>query len=188
MRVTVVSAADPVATFEEAVDRLRLGGDESERADIEKMITAATALFDVGSYYGRAIGRQTLELRCDRFTDCDGDPLVLPNPPIIDIVGISYLDGAGVEQDLDNGAYELIGAELWPVYGGSWPSLLSRREAVRITYEAGFDEVPENIKSAILLAVGDMYRFRETMAVASASALPSAGSIDNLLAAARVYG
>lgn len=187
MRVIVVSAPDPVVTYQEAVDRLRLDGGEAERADVEAMILAATGLFDVNTYLGRALGLQTIELRCDGFTDCDGDPLTLPFPPIVDIVGITYLDSAGVEQPLDAGGYELIGGQLWPPHAGSFPTPLARREAVRITYEAGYAEVPENIKSAILLAVGDMHRFRETIAVASASALPSATGIDNLLASVRVY-
>ena len=188
MRVVVITAPDPVVSYAEAVARLKLAGGGAEQADIEAMIAAATRLFDAPrGFLGRAIGEQTLELRCDNLVDDYGDPLKLPFPPIAAIISVKYLDDGGVEQTLPGGDYELIGEELWPTPDASWPTPMARREAVRIRYSAGYDDVPENVAGAILLAVGDMYRFRETIGVQKYEELPSAGSIANLLAGEMDY-
>ncbi|KKC27306.1 head-tail connector protein [Sphingomonas sp. SRS2] len=186
MRVIVVTPPDPVVTFAEAKARLRLGN--SEQADVESMIAAATEMFDAGTgWLGRAIGEQVLELRCDRFTDGDGDPVKLPYPPVAAIVSVKYLDSAGVETTLPSSDYDLIGEELWPAHDAVFPTMLGRREALRIRYSAGYDDVPAAIKNAILLAVGDIYRFRETLSMTTVDELPSAASIGNLLANIRIY-
>jgi len=185
MRVTVVEAPEPVVSFAEAAARLRL--DSSEQADVEAMIATATDMFDVeNGWLGRAIGEQTLELRCDSFTGPSG-ALKLPFPPIAALVSVKYLDRDGVEQMVPTGDCDLMGEELHPAHGKAWPATLARREAVRIQYSAGYDVVPPAIKGAILLAVGDMYRFRESLALTTVDALRSAGSIANLLATIRKF-
>lgn len=188
MRVVVIQASEPVVTFAEAATRLRLG--TAEQTDVEAMIAAACAMFDGPTgWLGRALGEQTLELRCDAFHDCEGNPVRLPYPPIAALVSVKYLDSDGVEQTAANGDFELLGDELVPAFGKSLPATLARREAVRIRYSAGYDAdmLPANVKAAILLAVGDMHRFRETLAMTSVDELPSAASVNNLVGSLRVY-
>ncbi len=189
MRVIVVTPPAPVVTFADAAARLKLGSGIAQQADVESMIAGATAMFDgpAGGWLGRAIGSQTLEMRCDGFTDCHGNPLRLPFPPITSISSVKYLDQAGVEQTVSSASYELVDRDLLPSLSGSFPSALARSEAVRVRYVAGYSAVPANIKNGILLAVGDMYRFRETLAVTTVEQLPSAASIESLLGTLRVY-
>lgn len=188
MRVTVVIPPAPVVTYADAVARLRIASDASEQADVEAMIAAATAMFDAETgWLGRAIGEQTLEARFDSFAPFHSRPLVLPYPPIAAVVSVKYIDPTGVEQTCAPEQYYQAGEELWPAPGASWPSARVQREAVRIQYSAGYDVVPASIKAAILLAVGDMYRFRETIALTTVESLPSAASIENLLGPLRKY-
>ncbi|QEH81185.1 phage gp6-like head-tail connector protein [Sphingomonas sp. C8-2] len=189
MRVIVVTPPDPVVSYAEAVARLRLRTNADEQEDVEAMIAAATAMFNgPGGWLGRAIGAQTLELRCDRFTDPSGGALRLPYRPIIALLNVKYLDRDGIEQSIPLNDCELIGDELVPAYGKAWPVTLPRREAVRVQYSAGDDVVDARIKAAILLAVGDMYRFRETISLSTVDKLPSAASITELLGTSLVFG
>lgn len=189
MRVVVVAPPVPVVSFAEAAARLKLGSIITQQADVESMIAGATAMFDGpgGGWLGRAIGSQTLELRCDGFIDCHGNALRLPFPPITSITSVKYLDQAGVERTLSSESYELVDRDLLPSLSGSFPSTIARPEAVRVRYVAGYSTVPANIRNGILLAVGDMYRFRETLALTTVEQLPSAASIESLLGTLRVY-
>lgn len=186
MRVVVVTPPTPVVSYAEAVARLKLAGGSGEQPDVESMIAAATDMLDVGTgWLGRAIGEQRLELRCEGFGRCGA--LKLPFPPVAAVVSVKYLDTAGAEQTISSSDYELMGEELVSAHNVRWPVPLDRREAVRVRYDAGYDVVPASIKNAILLAVGDMYRFRETIAARDVSQLPSAASIENLLGPIRIF-
>lgn len=69
MRVVVVSPPEPVISFEEAAEHLKLGGNQAERALVEGMIAAATATIDgPDGWLGRSLGAQTLEARFDYAT------------------------------------------------------------------------------------------------------------------------
>jgi uncharacterized phiE125 gp8 family phage protein len=187
LRVIVVTPPDPIVSYADAAARLRIASD-GEQADVEAMIAAATAMLDgPDGWLGRAIGEQTLELRCDRFPGCDY-PLRLPLPPIAAMVSVKYLDADGVEQTIAGSDYELIGDELWPTASASWPTTAARPEAVRIRYSAGYDDVPPNITAAILLMTGDLYANRETAVTGTiASAVPMSTTVEALLAPLRIY-
>lgn len=207
MRVIVITPPDPIVTWEEADAHLRLLGDETERVFVEGLIAAATAHLDGPSgWLGRALGPQTLEARFDSFwpdsrlwsghVGCR--PLRLPYPPLIDIVSVKYMDATGTEQTVNSSAYEVRGQDVGAIYGTSWPAARWQPEAVRIRYRAGYAEdpeadplvpnVPPQIKAAILLMVGDMFRWRETAQGIVAASTPTAQTLDNLLGTMRVFG
>jgi uncharacterized phiE125 gp8 family phage protein len=185
MRVTVVAPPAPVVTWEEADQHLKLAGDTEEQAYVESLIAAATGHIDVpAGWLGRSIGLQTLEARLDAFCE-----IALPFPPVIDIVSVKYLDTDNVEQTLAPDQYELMGNRLVTAWNVSWPSWLRRAEAVRIRYRAGYQTVPDPIRAAILLMVGDMFEFRETAQTGSAqaTAVPMSTTVANLLGPFRVW-
>ncbi|MES2175103.1 MAG: hypothetical protein V4523_14310 [Pseudomonadota bacterium] len=199
MRTVVITAPAPVVTWEEADTQLRLDGDEDQRELVERLIAAATAHIDgPAGWLGRAIGLQTLEMRMCGF---GGGLIRLRYPPIVDIETVHYLDGMGQPQLVDADTYEVFGAELGNGWGKSWPTPGAYRgnaETVRIRYRAGYaidpdadpvvPNVPEPIKAAILLMVGDMWHSRATIATgATMSAVPMSASVDNLLSPYRVY-
>jgi uncharacterized phiE125 gp8 family phage protein len=126
--------ADPV-TLADAKAHLYVSHADDD--DIIKAYVAA-AREDAEHRLGRALVRQTWELVLDGF-----EPVViLPNPPLIGVVSIKYLDTAGVEQTLDAADYYVDSAadpgEVVPASGLSWPSTLAQRNSVRIRYLAGY--------------------------------------------------
>lgn len=186
MRVTVITPPDPaeVVSLEEAKLHLHVTHDD-EDALILLYIAAALAHIDgPGGWLGRTIGLQTLEARMDGFCSI----IRLPYPELIDVESVTYLDAAGTEQMLDTADFEIFGNCIAPAYGKSWPSARSSREAVRIQYEAGYETVPEAIRAAILLMVGDLHKNRAAVVTGTiAAAIPMSTTVENLLAPYRVY-
>jgi uncharacterized phiE125 gp8 family phage protein len=199
MRIIVITPPAPVVTWEEADQHLRLDGDDEQREMVERLVKAATQHIDgPDGWLGRALGLQTLEARMCGFCDL----IRLPYQPIVDIVSVHYLDGTGQPVLVDPDTYELFGRNLGCAWGKSWPTPGAYRghaETVRIRYRAGYavdpgadpvePNVPEPIKQAILLMVGDMYRFTETasdMNIAPTS-IPMSTTVESLLSPFRVY-
>lgn len=188
MRTVVITPPEPVVTWEDADQHLKLSGDTSQQVEVEAMIAAATANLDgPDGWLGRAIGLQTIEARFDRFDPCG---IALPYPPIVSIESVKYLDATNVEQTLDSAQYELFGTRLAPAFQCSWPTPLRHEETVRVRYTAGYETVPFPIRAAILLMVGDLYRFRETALDGRATGIvsvPMSTTVERLLGPYRVF-
>lgn len=185
MRVVVVEPAEPVVTWEDARHHLRLGGDTSQQAEVEAMVEAATQhIAGPDGWLGRSIGVQKLEARGSFF---DGACWMLPCRPVIAVESIKYLDTAGAEQTLAPDFYELRGDQIVRAYGKSWPASRHDDENVRVTYTAGYDELPMPIRAAILLIVGDLYRYRDTAAMVQMSKVPMSVTVETLLSPFRIY-
>lgn len=186
MRSIVVTPPAPVVTWADADQHLKLSGDTGQQAEVEAMIAAATATLDgPDGWLGRSLGRQTIEVRFDAWEVCHR--LVLPFRPVIEVSSLTYLDANRAEQTVDAGDFELADPEILffssslPWEGGLWG-----REAVRVTYDAGYDKIPAPIRAAILLMVGDLYRFRETAMMVTGMAVPMSTTVERLLATYRV--
>ena len=161
MRVVVITPPDPVVTWDDADAHIGLSGDTSQEPHVESLIDAATAHIDgPDGWLGRALGLQTLEAQLGAFDDL----IRLPYPPHVAITSVKYIDPNGVEQTAVSSSYELFAGELMPAYGTVWPATRWGRGSVRVRYTAGYEnEIPAPIRSAILLMVGDLFRFRETV-------------------------
>jgi hypothetical protein len=189
MRVIVVAPPAPVVAWEAAAQHLKLSDDASDRAYVEGLVAAVTANLDgPNGWLGRALGVQTLEARFDLIS-C-GRSIKLPFPPIIELVGVKYLNALDVEQTADLGDFELLGREL--VAAGSlfpWEGGSLRREAARVQYRAGYTTLPAPIATAILLMVGDLYANRATSVVGmTAAEVPMSVTVEDLLTPFRVFG
>lgn len=190
MRVVVVEPPMPVVTWDEADMHLRLDGDEEQRPLVERLIAVATAAIDgPAGWLGRAIGLQILEAYLPGFGDSG---IKLPYPPISSISSISYVGAAGSLVSLPFDAFEQRGERVHPAWPSAWPAAAWRgaaAEVVRIRYQAGYEAVPEPIRQAILLMVGDMYRFRTTASDMSVTptAIPMSVTVNGLLQPYRVY-
>lgn len=117
----------------------------------------------------------------------------LPLPPLIEVEGVFWTDGAGAEQTLDPASYLVDTAgsagRIALLTPGAWPTARAVANAVRIRFRAGYidasdspvaDAVPGAIRAAILLIVGDLYANRENVVVgATVATLP--GPVENLL-------
>lgn len=153
---------------------------------LARFITAARQ--QVEAVTGTRLVPQTLRCSASEWTDLEA----LPIGPVRSITSISYDDTSGVSQALAAANWQLIGADLQtgirPVYGAAWPAMLRRRDSIRVTLEVGYDEVPEPVKTAILIMVADLFAQRESFVVGTASArVPSTMQVDSLLTNYRIW-
>lgn len=187
MRVVVVTPPDPVISFEEAAQHLKLGGNQAEKVLVEGMIAAAVATIDgPDGWLGRSLGVQTLEARFNSF---HGSEIRLPYGPVISLVGVEYLDSDDEPVQADIDEFELLGATLVPAGSSwAWQGCSTRREAIRVEYLAGYEEaIPPAARAALLLMIGDLYRNRDTTAVVQMSKVPMSTSVEGLLEPLRIY-
>lgn len=164
--VRVTPPAETPVSWEEADAHLRLDGDVAQQPFVEALIQAATDHLDgYAGILGRALVTQDWRLDLGFF----GYPIRLPLAPVQNVgLEIKYWDTANADATVPPADYALHSDALGPyvelVSGASWPSAYARRDAVRVTFTAGYGDatkVPAPIKQAILLMVGDMYQNRE---------------------------
>ena len=139
-------------------------------SDDDALITAliVTARQQAEHRTGRALVSQQWRLGLEFFPD---NSLELPKPKLLSVESITYLDGDGVRQTISAADYEVITDELVgrvvPAYGKTWPSSIrSRPGCVQVSYTCGYGaaaDVPQSIKSWMLLAIGAWYENREAL-------------------------
>ena len=155
---------DPV-TLAEAKAHLRVDFAEDD-ALISAIIKAATGHLD--GWTG-TLGRALVSQQWSQGFGCFAERLRLPLGPVISVDSVTYTDTAGALQTVPADQYAVAypsglpevvmrAAFTWPGVSGDVVS------PVVVTYTAGYDEVPHPIKQAILLHVGTLYEYRETMA------------------------
>lgn len=167
-----------------------------DHTDEDTMITAylAAATAHAEKFMGRALITQTLELVLDSFYDAQ---IMIPMPPLQSVVSVRYDDAAGDEQTLvENTDYVVDTASQpgWVVaVDETWPTTIDTVNSVRIRFIAGYatadsppvENVPFDIKAAILLMTGSLYEHRETM-IAGVSVAMMPWSAEQLLRQHRV--
>ena len=161
-------------TLAEAKAQCRVQSDD-EDALLEGYIKAATR--HIENSLGISIAEQTWRLTLDTFSDA----IELPRGRVTEVTGVEYVDTDGLTQTLSTDIYttDLAGHPQWLVLspGASWPDLDDAVNAVNVTYTAGMETVPDDLKHAILLLIGHWYAQRETVNVGNiASELPFATS------------
>lgn len=162
-------ASEPVSA-EDAARQLRVDEESSaEYGAIEAKIKAARE--DAEAYTGRAFVTQTWEAVLDAFPT-DG-VIPLAKGDLQSVTSVKYLDAAGVEQTLSSALYQVdstirdgeTGGRVVLAPNASWPATSDKVNAVRVRFVAGYGDpaaVPEKVKQAILLMVGDLYAHRES--------------------------
>lgn len=166
---------------------------------ITGLIMAAVAHLDgTDGWLGRALVTQSWEMVLDAFPR--DYRIRLPLAPVQSVDAVLYRAPDGSELTmadsrwyLANGGEGISWLSLEPQAG--WPSTQTRDGAVRVQFTAGYPattdsppdlagNVPEPIKAAILLMVGDMYENREERIVgATVAELPT---VQRLLAPYRL--
>lgn len=153
----ITASSGDIVSLEEAKAHLRVDYDDDD-ALIGAIVSSAVARLDgFQGVLGRALLPQTWAQEYDGFS---GD-LVLPFGPILSVTSVAYdsetfsdyrllVDGRGPFLRVNDG-------ESWPSSDGP----------VTVTFQAGYADaasVPSPIKSAILLHIGTLYEYRETLA------------------------
>lgn len=152
--VVVISGPAVVVQASEARTARVFSADDGDDY-VNALLAIAQAQIDGPTgWLGRAIGAQTLELRCDYFGAFDTRLLC---PPVKQVVSVE-VEGVNGSQTVDPPIYRLVGLPERPrlalVYGAVWPSFRPAEDAVRIRYEAGYVTVPAPIKHAIIMMAG----------------------------------
>jgi len=167
------ATAEPV-TLTEVKEQLRISGSDDDDL-LNRLIIAATDYTE--NVLQRALIEGTCDLYLNRFPFRDDIPIAIPLPPLISITSIKWIDNQGVEQTWSNTLYTVdtdqdYCALVYPNENESYPSTRSFPKAVHIEYQAGYadsaaspvdeaDNVPSEIKHAILLLIGHWYENRE---------------------------
>lgn len=124
------------------------------------------------------------------------DAILLPLAPLGAVVSIAYTstelddDGAPIDASVTQWQAAANGNPPYivPAFGKCWPCTADVPEAVRVTFSAGYGEpgdVPEAIKSAVRLMLGDLFRVREDMPLTGDT--PNQRSAQALLAPYRMF-
>ena len=106
----------------------------------------------------------------------------IPCAPLVSVQSVKYYDVNNVEQTLVNTEYyvDAISKPGRLVPATSWPATYVRPNAVSIVLTAGYGvaaDVPQVIKQAMLLMIGDMYNNREETGHGTVSLMPITAEI-----------
>lgn len=174
---TIAPAAEPL-TINEAKAHLRVEAFDDDPL-IGGLVRAARDQAENVTH--RALITQTWRLDLDGFP---GNGLIeLPKPPLQSVTQIAYTDADGNPQTLSTSLYDVdTGSEPGRVrlaYGQIWPSTRDIYNAVQVTYVAGYgdagSDVPQPIRQAMQMLVGNWYENREAVNVGNiVTALPMA--------------
>ena len=161
----------------------------ADDAELEAYIRAAIDQAQV--VLNRQLVSATYLLKMDGFCDplySDGWTVKAPNPPLVSVTSITYLDTTGTSQTLSSTRY-VVGTStepgrLTPAVSYTWPDTQSERiETVTITYVAGYGtaaQVPWGIKVAIMQMVSSWYEQRESIVIGT-TVMPIPNSANRLL-------
>lgn len=185
---TVAPTSEPVTTAE-AKSHLRVDISDDDTL-IGSLVTAAREYCEI--YTGRSFAVRTYRADMAGFAD----DIWLPFGPVINIESVKYYDTASpsVQQTWAATNYHLFYNTLERQSGVSFPSVGTRPDAVQITYRAGYvtnaspevENIPQAVKQAILLMVGDLYENREARVLYPGQILAN-DTYKALLNAYRIY-
>lgn len=159
---------EPVSTAEaKSWSRIDTSADDTL---IGTLITGARLRFE--SDARRSCITQTWEYYLDRFPS-DDEAIELPRPPVQSVSSITYTDENGDSQTWSSSDYSLDSvsqpARVYPAYDETYPETQDIRNAVKITYVAGYgdagSDVPQDVRNAILMLVAHWYEHRETVSL-----------------------
>lgn len=179
VRITPPAAA-PVSLIE-VKEHLAITHDLDD-AMLGRILESAIASLDGhGGRLGRAMISQAWRFE---FAHFPYGAVELPMPPIISIDRVGYVDSAATDQAFDAGSYYALGigstagAKVVPLAGASWPSVPSDAIGAFVEFTAGYgaapEDVPADIRHAIMALVGTAYFARESVFTIQATPTPVA--------------
>lgn len=143
----------------------------------------AAAREHVEAFLGLSVALKTYTLHLDRWPESE---LQLPEPPVVEVALVQYVDADEVLQTVNSLDYVLDNTQtdswLMPRKGFEWPVTAEVANAVRITYTAGFVKepvsdnpakvIPKTYRAAILLTMAHLYENRIENVERAVTALP----------------
>lgn len=160
-KATLVTApaSEPV-TATEAKKQLELGSGSDHDDQLTLLIEAARQQWEHDT--DSALMAQTWRVYFDSF----GCGLQLPKAPVQSITSVKYYDLDNSQQTLSTSVYstDLASGRIVLAYDQSWPSYVSRWDAIEVDYAIGVADaadVPAIAKQAILLLIGHYFENRD---------------------------
>ena len=187
-RKVITGPAQEPLTLEEAKRFLRITS-SAEDDVVAALVAAARKRIERGTEL--ALITQTVEVKLDGFWGSCA--IELPMPPLQEVVSIQYLDAAGALQTLPADTYKVSThrrpGRVWLASGKSWPTTKDEREAVTITFKAGFGDdsadVPPNLIHAMRMLCAHYDRNREAVLVGEVPQIVPEG-VESLMAGERI--
>lgn len=182
----IAGPSEAPVTLDQAKAHLAIDHDEHD-ARIQLAIDAAVDHLDgLRGVLGRALVTQTWRESMAFWPASRCFPLALA--PVLSVEKVTARTAAGSVEDLPQSDWRVLAGESDPrlllSMSAALPDLEAAPDAVTITYQAGYggpDAVPAAIRAAILMMVGDQYRFTETAVAGSAAVVPMSVTVDRLI-------
>ena len=157
-------SVNPLFTTTEAKDFLKVDTTADDTL-IDSLIKAATQSCQIFT------NRYFLTTTVTQYSDKWDGIYTLYKSPVIGITHIKYFDSNDTEQTLASSNYILDNvsqpARIGIAVNGTLPDLADRINAVKVEYKVGYgitsDLVPEGIKQAVLITIGNWYENRQTV-------------------------
>ena len=165
------SSVYPITTAE-AKSHLNIDHSDDDTL-IDTYIAAATEY--VEDYVNRELAQRTWDYSFDKFPV---DEISLPKHPVLSVSSITYTDrtASPITQTVLTSVYDVdLGgspADIYLKYGQTWPTASYERNSITVRFVTGFAGVgspvdyragiPQAIRAAIKLMVGDLYLNRES--------------------------
>ena len=182
--IRTIAPTELPVTLEDIKADLRIVRDDEDGALLQRIEEAVDEIDGAhGWLNGRALMRQTWEMRTDRFPGCGLELLVSPVQTLTldstpaQATTVQYLDPEGDTVTLPTESWRLVGgddpmrrARVVLADGASWPATASHPEAVIVTYVAGFssrDEIPRYIRALIIRMVRESWNHRTPLVLAN---------------------
>lgn len=150
-------------TLEQVRERIGAGDGETDAALTASILAALSVIDGPEGELGRAIQPQVWDMVLDDWPD---GAIVVPLPPLLEIVSVSYVDRAGATEVLAVEAYTVrrgVPSRILPVNCADWPRRHCCAGPVTVRFRAGYEagKIPEAILTAIVLQVAHMRALTE---------------------------
>lgn len=157
-------------SMDDAKTHLRVDHSDDDLMVEAKLRAAISGLDGPSGALNRGLISQDYAYDLPGFLD---DKITLPMCGVSAVTEISFLDQEGARQTVSDGVWQLVTDNRFIAYlalkaGQRWPATLCQDAAVTIKFKSGFgaspEDMPFNVRAAILLMTGDLYRNREKTA------------------------
>ena len=162
--VVTTAAVNPLFTTAQAKAHLKVDVSDDDTI-IDNLVLAATQSCEIFT------NQYFIDTVVAQYSDTWSDIYQLYKSPVDSITHIKYYDSDDSLQTLSSSNY-ILGhyskpARIGVAVGGTLPNLSDRINAVEVKYTVGYgtasSDVPEGIRQAVLLTIGNWYQNRESV-------------------------